>query len=42
LHADLLSTQNRLIFLVLIVAAFLFILFLQTILELRKPKDADI
>ena len=42
MHADLLSTQNRLIFLVLIVAVFLFILFLQTILDLRKLKDADI
>ncbi|MGW8288802.1 MAG: hypothetical protein ACWGNP_00890 [Candidatus Bathyarchaeia archaeon] len=40
MHADLFSTQNVLIFLVIIVAVFMFILLLPTILELRKPKDA--
>ncbi len=33
-------TQHLLIILVIIVAVFMFILLLPTILELRKPKDA--
>ena len=40
LHANQLSTQQLLMFLVIIVAVFMFILFLPTLLELRKPKDA--
>jgi hypothetical protein len=41
LHKDLPATHNMLLFLILIVAVFMFILFLQIIPELRKSKDSD-
>jgi hypothetical protein len=38
--ANLISTQNQTIYVILILAIFLFLLFLPTLLELKKPKDA--
>lgn len=40
MFANLISTQNQTIFLIMILGIFLFLLFLPTLLELKKPKDA--